>query len=188
MAVQSVDVLESVRVTGSLDEAVTDCAWIVGTSSRRRRGVRRLSPREWAREASDRIGAGHVALVFGEERSGLSNELLDRCHDVSAIPTDESQPSVNLAQALLLYAYEARLALEHSTGSPRLPLAATDLEVRALTATLQGLLDECGFLRHDPRPALQGLTDTLTRGRLTRDEARLWTAALQSIRKGSPRS
>ena len=187
MAVQSGDVLEAARISATLDDAVADCAWVVGTSSRRRRGVRRLSPREWAREAASRVGAGHVALVFGEERSGLSNEELDRCHDVSAIPTDESQPSVNLAQALLIYAYEARLALNRPAGPPTLPIAASDVEVRALTATLQGLLDDCGFLRHDPRPALQGLTDTLTRSRLTRDEARLWTAALQSIRKGPRR-
>jgi TrmH family RNA methyltransferase len=183
MAVQSEDVLAAARHAGSFEEAVADCAWVVGTSPRGRKGARRLRPRDWAREAAQRLGAGPVALVFGEERSGLSNDDLDRCHDVSAIPTDDAQPSMNLAQALMLYAYELRLALDGVPSPPLLPLGATETERTVLEATLGEVLGASGFLRHDPRPALRGLMDTLERGRLTRDEARLWTAALKSLVK-----
>jgi tRNA(Leu) C34 or U34 (ribose-2'-O)-methylase TrmL len=57
-----------------------------------------------------RATQGPVAVVFGDERSGLTNAEVERCHDLSAVPTDTSQPSINLAQAVLLYAYEVRMA------------------------------------------------------------------------------
>jgi TrmH family RNA methyltransferase len=183
MAVQSGDLLEGLRRCATLDEAVSDCAWVVGTSPRRRRGMRSLSARDFAAEAVQRLGTGHVALVFGEERSGLSNEELDRCHDLSAIDTDPAQPSVNLAQAVLLYAYELRLSRVGARPVECGPTAATDGELQGLRTGLEQLLGAAGFLTHDPRPAMTGLLATLERARLTRDEARLWRAALASASK-----
>ncbi|MFM2153268.1 MAG: hypothetical protein RL199_1703 [Pseudomonadota bacterium] len=183
MAVQSEDVLEAMPRFPSFDEAVADCAWVVGTSPRRRRGMRSLSVRAFAEEAMQRLSTGHVALVFGEERSGLSNEQLDRCHDLSAIDTDPAQPSVNLAQAVLLYAYDLRVAAALPRPAEAGPTAATDGELQGLRSGLEQLLGEAGFLTHDPRPALGGLVATLERARLTREEARLWRAALASAIK-----
>lgn len=183
MAVQAHDVLDAARRFDSLDEAVADCAWVVGTSSRARKGTRRLSPRGFSAEAAHVLARGQVALVFGEERSGLSNEELDRCHDVSCIPTDDAQPSVNLAQAALLYSYELSLARASEPEPPLLPLAATDRELQVLRTKLEAVLSDSGFLRHDPRPALRGLLDPLERARPTRDEIRLWTAAIASFQK-----
>jgi TrmH family RNA methyltransferase len=183
MAVQSEEVLESMPRFATLDEAVADCAWVVGTSPRRRRGMRTLSIRAFAEEAASRLASGSVALVFGEERSGLSNEQLERCHDLSAIDTDPAQPSVNLAQAVLLYAYELRAATMGARPAETGPTAATDGELQGLRSGLEQLLGDAGFLTHDPRPALGGLLATLERARLTRDEARLWRAALASAVK-----
>jgi len=183
LAVQSEDVLEGAARAATLDEAVADCAWVVGTSSRRRPGTRRLSPRAFAEEAVSRLGEGHVALVFGEERSGLSNAELDRCHDVSCIDTDPAQPSVNLAQAVLLYAYELRLASAAPKPPASGPIAATDGDLRTLRDGLEKLLGAAGFLTHDPRPALGALLATLERARLSRDEAALWRAALYASAK-----
>src|SRR5512138_3006062 len=73
VAVHAEDLLDRPRVVPTLADAVADCAWVVGTSSRRVRGKRRLSPPEVAREALARAAEGRTAIVFGDERSGLTN-------------------------------------------------------------------------------------------------------------------
>jgi TrmH family RNA methyltransferase len=185
LAVQAADVLAARMEWATLDEALADRVWIVGTSSRKVPGKRRLSPREVAEEALRR---GPTALVFGDERSGLTNDELERCHALSALPTDAAQPSVNLAQALLLYAYEARnAALSEGPGltGPR-AAAATDRELRVLEAALGGMLQRGGFLKDDGRQALPTLLRTLVRTELSRAEASLWTAALKTVEKHLP--
>src|SRR5512138_3641827 len=131
VAVHAEELLARVRLVATLDEAVADCVWVVGTSSRRVRGKRRLSPQEVAREALARAPEGRTAIVFGDERSGLGNAELHRCHDLSAIPAADAQPSLNLAQAALVYAWELRRAALDPAAPPRVRLAAgaTDAEL-----------------------------------------------------------
>src|SRR5512138_1910113 len=130
VAVHAEDLLDRPRVVATLDEAVADCAWVVGTSSRRVRGKRRLSPADVAREALARAPAGRTALVFGDERSGLTAAEADRCHDLSAIPAADEQPSLNLAQAVAVYAWELREAALAARPPPRRADAgATDEEL-----------------------------------------------------------
>lgn len=182
LAVQSEDVLAARRSAPTLDAAVADCAWVVGTSSRRPRGVRRYPPRAFAEEAVAR--AAPVALVFGDERSGLTNEEIDRCHALSSVPADDAQPSLNLAQAVLLYAWEFRQAVL-ATAPPRtgpLPVAATDGELEAIGGLLRSVLKTSGFLHEEERHAIADLLAPLRRSRLTRAEAKLWTAALAGLR------
>ena len=184
VAVHAEDLLDRPRLVRTVDEAVADCAWVVGTSSRRVRGKRRLSPAEVAREAMERAPAGRTALVFGDERSGLTNDEVLRCHDLSAIPTDEAQPSVNLAQAVLLYAYELRrVALAAHEPAPA-PAGATDGELRELEEALRAALRAHGFLAGPERHAVRDLLSPLRRARLTRSEVRLWTAALKTMGRG----
>ncbi len=123
VAVHAEELLDRPRVVLTLDEAVADCAWVVGTSSRRVRGKRSLSPTEVAREARARAAEGETAIVFGDERSGLTNVELDRCHDLSVIPTAGAQPSMNLAHAVVVYGWELRRA-RLSRPEVRLWLAA----------------------------------------------------------------
>lgn len=185
MAVQAEDTLEARKRWASLDEAVADRAWVVGTSSRKVPGRRRLTPRELAEEARRR---GPTALVFGDERSGLTNEELERCHALSALPTTAAQPSVNLAQAVLLYAYELReLALSEGDGStgPR-PVPASDAQLQVLRGALVGTLRRGGFLKDAGRPAPELLLATLVRSGLSRAEVELWTAALKTVEKHLP--
>lgn len=183
VAVHAEDVLDRPRIESSLDAAISDCVWVVGTSSRHVRGKRRLSPREVATEAISRIGEGNVALVFGDERSGMTNEEIDRCHDLSAAPTAPEQPSINLAQAALLYAYELRVAaLEVSPPPPpALPRAATDAQLVLLEETLRQTLRAGGFLRGPERHAVRDLLAPLRRGRPTKKEVELWMAALKGL-------
>ena len=186
VAVHAEELLDRPRVVRTLDEAVADCAWVVGTSSRRVRGKRRLTPTEVAREALARAGEGRTALVFGDERSGLTNADVDRCHDLSAIPTDAAQPSMNLAQAVVVYAWELRRArLDAPPGSggapPASPAGATDGELAAAEGALREALRGAGFLAGPERHAVRDLTAALRRARLSRREARLWLAALKTL-------
>jgi len=177
VAVHAEELLDRPRIARSLDEAVADCAWVVGTSSRRLKGKRSLSPQEVAREAGER---GPTALVFGDERSGLSNEELERCHDLSSIPARPEQPSLNLAQAVLLYGWEVqKAALERPPGERK--AAASDRELEVLEEALREALREGGFLRGPERHAVRDLLDTLRRARLSPREARLWIAAIKGL-------
>ena len=85
VAVHAEELLDRPRLCATLDEAVADCAWVVGTSARKVRGKSRLRPEEVGREAMARR-PGRTAVVFGEERSGLTGAELDRCHDALGHP------------------------------------------------------------------------------------------------------
>jgi TrmH family RNA methyltransferase len=184
-AVHAGELLEQVQVAESLADAVKDCVWIVGTSSRHVRGKRRLGPREAAEELARRDAEGTLALVFGDERSGLSNQDVDLCHDLSSVAAEMAQPSLNLAQAALLYCYEfhaAKRTLRPPLPPPHAPLA-TQEELEGIEDALRRALDRAGFLRVDEARALRELLTPLRRGKLLRREAALWRAALESLGK-----
>ena len=187
LAVHAEDVLDGAQRADTLEAAVADCVWVVGTSSRKVEGKRRLSPRAVGEELVARAAQGPVAVIFGDERSGLTNAEVERCHDLSAVPTDPSQPSINLAQAVLLYAYEVRMASLAAAPPPPapLPVAASDTELARVEETLRTTLEAGGFLvdEHPGRTGLRDLFAPLRRSRLTRTEARLWLAALHTLRK-----
>ncbi|ABC82757.1 RNA methyltransferase [Anaeromyxobacter dehalogenans] len=186
VAVHAGELLDRPRLVRTLDEAVADCAWVVGTSSRAVKGKRRLPPAEVAREALERAAAGRTAIVFGDERSGLTNDEVHRCHDLSAIPAGEAQPSLNLAQAALVYLYELRKAALAAAAPPaRAPEAgATDAELSAVEEALRAALRGGGFLAGPERHAVRDLAAALRRSRLSRREARLWLAALRTLGRG----
>lgn len=190
VAVHAEELLNRPRLVRTIDEAVADCAWVVGTSSRRVRGKRLLSPEEVATEAVARAGEGRTAIVFGDERSGLTNAEVQRCHNLSVIPTEAEQPSLNLAQAVLVYAYEARRALRRAerapTGASRPATGATDAELSRIEESLRGALRGGGFLRGPERHAVRDLMDALRRARLGRREAQLWETALKALASPLP--
>ncbi len=191
VAVHAEDLLDRPRVVATLDEAIADCAWVVATSSRRVRGKRRLAPAEVAREALARAGEGTTAIVFGDERGGLTNAEVERCHDLSSIPSASEQPSLNLAQAVLLYAWELRrAALEAggvAAGRRRAgAIGATDAELARVEEALRAALRASRFLAGPERHAVRDLQATLRRARLSRREARLWIAALRTLARRRP--
>jgi tRNA/rRNA methyltransferase len=121
--------------------------------------------------------------VFGDERSGLSNAEVLRCHDLSAIPSHPEQPSLNLAQAAVVYLFalrEAALAAAPRHAPPR-AAAATDADLARLETTLRELLRAGRFVAGPERHAVRDLVSTLRRSTLSRREARLWEAALHRL-------
>jgi len=111
LAVHARDVIDRCRIVETLEEGVFDCSLVVGTTSRPsalRTGA--MSPRAAAPEILAAAGLGEVALVFGPEDHGLSNEELALCQRVVRIPASATYASLNLAQSVLLCAYELLLA------------------------------------------------------------------------------
>jgi len=106
------DLLDAAAVTGTMEEAVADCLVVCGTTARRRqlRKAALLPPHQLGRRIVEHAREGKVALLFGTERTGLTNAEVDICRYVSMVPTDASQPSLNLAQAVMLYTWEIRKA------------------------------------------------------------------------------
>ncbi len=103
------DVLDSAIHVATLREAVATSVQVAGTSGRVPEGEV-LSPRRFAEGEGERGRGGRTSIVFGPEATGLSREELGCCHLTVHIPTHEDQPSLNLAQAVLVLAYELRLA------------------------------------------------------------------------------
>jgi TrmH family RNA methyltransferase len=96
----------------SLEAAVDGCAWVVGTTARRRRlGAPALSPREWAGRAAAAARDAEIALVLGRESSGLTNAEIDLCQALVHIPANPHYSSLNLASAVQVLAYEYRQAV-----------------------------------------------------------------------------
>jgi len=132
IAHQTQDVLARVRTFPSLAEAIADCVHIVGFTARGRTAKRNLQrPRDAAAEVLSLAGAGPVALLFGREDKGLSNEDLDRCHRVVTIPSDPAYASLNLAHAVTIMLYELALAQGAESRPFKAPRRASELAAAA---------------------------------------------------------
>jgi tRNA/rRNA methyltransferase len=192
------DVLEAARVCATLDEALVGTTLAVAFSARQRD----LSPlvldaREAARLAiEEALADGEVAVVFGTEASGLSNDELMRCQRVARIATSAEFSSLNLAAAVQVVAYEIRYAAFGASplAAPRAP-AATHEELEGLFAHLATNLASVGFLDPaNPRRLIERLRRMLGRARLDSQEVNVlrgmlaaWDAALRAGRQDSGR-
>lgn len=135
MAAGADDVLERARVFDRLEDAIADCRLVLGCTARRR-GVPlpEYGPRDAAALLLEGTHSGRVALMFGRERTGLTNEELQRCQAAVHIPANPEYSSLNLAQAVQVLCYELRMshlfpvsggAEPHETAAAHSPLAAT---------------------------------------------------------------
>jgi TrmH family RNA methyltransferase len=143
------DVLDGARRAPSLGEAVARSTAVVGTTGRA--VPEAWTPRRLAAEAAAMAGPGALSLVFGPEPTGLTARELDSCHALVHVPTDPEHPSLNLAQAVLLIAYELRLAAleakaEGGRAVPPGPERATAGEVEEAVQDLRAALLEIGYL------------------------------------------
>jgi TrmH family RNA methyltransferase len=151
-AVGASALLASAEEFKSVAEAVADCALVVGTTAVGRRKLqhplKRL--REGARVIRKQLGSGRVALLFGSEKVGLSNEDLSHCHWLMRIPTREEHPSVNLGQAVAICLYELARDSQAARPSEKSKPAAAG-EVERITAMLLDALRASSYLK--PRSA-----------------------------------
>ncbi len=124
MAGSALDVIDDTRVVGTLQEAIADCQLVIGTSARlRNMPVPLLDPAACAAEVVAHMSTQRIALVFGREASGLSNEELHLCHYHVHIPVSDEYPSLNLAAAVMVLCYELRKTALAQAGQQQ-PAAA----------------------------------------------------------------
>src|SRR3990170_4484029 len=153
-AVGADDVLQGAVICASLDEALKDCHLVIGTSARMRRiEWPTLDPAAGANRLVQGAQHGPVAFLFGQERTGLLNSELDRCHFVVTIPADEAYSSLNLASAVQILAYEIyREVLAGAAVSPtevREGRLASSDDMQRFYQHLEEVLQEIEFLNPD---------------------------------------
>lgn len=141
------EVLLQASVHASLDSAISDCGLVVGATARSRvQHFDTLSPREAAPRILAAAASGRVAILFGSERVGLTNEELAHCNWLIRIPANPEYESLNLAMAVQIVAYELYLA--HGAELPaqvRDTPAATVVEMDRLRSHLDEVMTEVGF-------------------------------------------
>jgi len=169
------DVLDGARRATSLLQAVSASGGVVGTSALDVEGA--WTPRRLAAEAPALAGERALSVVFGPEATGLSVAERALCHRLVRIPADAEQPSLNLAQAVLLLAYELRLAfLAGGAAAPAAPAQsrASAGEVEQAIAELGEGLVEIGYLdAQNPDHILAELRGLVTRAHPTPREVLL---------------
>ncbi len=139
------DVVAAARIVPSLDAALEGAHAAVATSSARERPLARiLNPAEVARLRQGLAGGQTLAVVFGREDRGLTTEEIARCGRSAAIPTSDLHPTMNLAQAIAIFAWELSRENARSREAPR--DLATDEGVERFHETARALLAEVGFL------------------------------------------
>ena len=184
------DVLESVQVFDALEDAIADCNWVVGTSTRSRRIP-------WPVESAEAVAADLLALpadsraavLFGRETNGLSNDELMRCHCHLQIPANPAYPSLNLAMAVQVVCYELYKRSEQE-GVPAADWdqpPATVAQFEAFMAHLESVLVNGGFLD----PANPGQTMTRLRRLFIRvgmddKEVQMLRGVLKELDPGPP--
>lgn len=185
------DVLDGAQCHATLQEAVRGCALVIGTTARERHlAAPVLDPREAARRVLALPGEAEAALVFGQERTGLTNEQLDLCHYLVRIPANPEYSSLNLAAAVQVLLYEMRMsALLAGDGGaaqtePGAAPPATADELERFYASLQTLLIRTGFLDPgNPRQLMRRLRRLFNRARPDRNEYNILRGVIASVEK-----
>ena len=191
----------------SVAEAVADCALVVGTTAVRHRELqhplksledgarlicKRLGKRTVTRLACNAMASGRVALMFGSEKTGLSNEALSHCHWLMRIPTSEQNISMNLGQAVAVCLYELARGGKpgrrgasrpaNSNASAKTVQPASAGEVERFTAMLLDALHASGYIK----PRASGFTEEKVRRLVRRlnlpaGDAEVWLGMLRQI-------
>ena len=145
MAHASLDILENAQVFPSLAEALADIHFAVATTQREREfHFPFYTPKQLAEHITPLTQEHKVALVFGREKTGLTNEEIRMCHAISTVPAAVTHPSLNLAQAVMVYAYEL-FQFSHEREKQYQGKLATHPEVEALYRHLEESLRHVQF-------------------------------------------
>lgn len=186
MASGAGDILKQARVVESLDQAIADCTWVVGTSARMRTVPwPLLSPRSLAEKIHQEPENSCIAIIFGREQTGLTNEELKRCHAHVHIPSNPLYSSLNIASAVQLIAYELRLAaaLEDESKAAQQSLATSD-EMERFFQHLQQVLTEIDFLKvKAPRKLMMRLRRLFYKARLDNVEINILRGILTAVQE-----
>ncbi len=133
------DILVAAQHFDTLSAAVADCQTVIGTSARSERTVSwpQLAARQCGEFVAEHLPSRKIALVFGRERSGLSNEELEHCHYLAHIPMAKEFFSLNIAAAVQLFCYECRMATQAKPESSSLQPGDRD-DIPATSEVMEG--------------------------------------------------
>ncbi len=185
------DVLEKAVVYDSLSKAVSEIKLVIGTSARNRKVPWPIvSPREAAEEivSFSKTSENKIAVIFGREDRGLTNEELGLCNLHVHIPSSDEYPSLNLSQAIQIIAYEIRLKALSNQGKLKkqewdVPLAK-NAEIERLIDHFEELMQEVEFYKTDnPRQLLTRVRRFFKRSKLDHIEANIFRGVFAAIQK-----
>lgn len=178
------DVISQIRIFATLDAALADTVYVVGTSAVAHSGRTLCRDIEMlAEELTARVESGLVALLFGTEDDGLNNEALDRCHCIATLPTNPDYPALNLAQSVLLFLYELtrkrRGVVEKASAVEPPPVPQALLEQLFLRS--EEALAAIDFFKYDPPAVMRTLRRIAYRAELSTDEVALLLAIARQV-------
>ena len=191
-ATGAVDVLQAARVVARLPEALAETRFAVALSARPRDlGPPVGAPRETVARLLAEAAQGPVALLFGNETVGLTNDEVRECQAAATIPTNPDFSSLNLGSAVQVLCYECRMSafagqppLASQGATPFAAPAATHREVAGLMAHLEQVMTDTGFFNPEqPGRLLPKLQRLFARARLESDEVNILRGLLAATQK-----
>src|SRR3984957_18897304 len=186
-AVGASELLTKAELYDDIAPAVADCQLVVGTTAI---GERDLQHRSYtlevgARTIKKQLQTGRVALLFGSERYGLSNQELSHCHWVMRIPTREEHGSMNLGQAAAVCLYELargrKATLGKNTAAQKNKAAATSAEMERMTQVFLEVLHESGYIKPRAVAADEKLRRLVWRLKLNSNDAEVLLGMFRQI-------
>jgi tRNA/rRNA methyltransferase len=175
-------VMESAEQYASLGDAVADCISVIGTTAGRAREMEGQLERleDAATAIRGDLQRGKVAVLFGSEKRGLSNQDLAHCHRVMRIPTREEHPAMNLGQAVAVCLYELIRATK--PAETRAVELATAAELERITGLLLDALHVSGYVHTNAGESVEERVRHLVRRLCLRaEDAELWMGMLRQI-------
>jgi tRNA/rRNA methyltransferase len=180
-----------VRVYDDLAAAIADCSMVLAVSARLRDMEKEVyDPVDGAAALRDHLHAGgHIALLFGAESSGLNNADVALCDGLITYPVDPGFSSLNLAQAVAVFAYEWRLGRQEEQNPARsdnLSPAANKEELIGLFGHLETELDQAGFFFPPEKQTMmmRNIQNALTKAQLTEQEVRTFRGIIRALARG----
>ncbi|KGY12586.1 tRNA (cytidine/uridine-2'-O-)-methyltransferase [Vibrio tubiashii] len=189
LAAGAADIAQNAKVVSTLNKAVEDCALVVGSSARSRTlEWPMLEPRECGRKFVEEGESAPVALVFGRERTGLTNDELQTCHYHVCIPANPEYSSLNLAMAVQTLSYEIRMAYLDKEQSQYESQQTTEYprhnELELFFTHLEKVAKETQFISEEqPGKVMNKLRRLFNRARPESQELNILRGILTSIEK-----
>ena len=188
LAAGAKDVLDNAQIFDSFEQAIADCQLVIGTSARLRHLQNSLiEPRDCGKLAVERAEKGKVAIVFGRERVGLTNEELLKCHYHLNFLTNPDYGSLNLAMAVQLASYDVRMAWLDLQKNPQIRPLVEEKDYPNTEALehffnhTERLYKQLGFIRNDA--VMLKLRRLYQRAELETNELNLLRGMLTSVEK-----
>ena len=187
MASHATGVLESATICTTLDEALQGVGFAIACTARvRELSLPLLDARQAAGELLRAAAGAPVALVFGNETYGLSNDEVGRCHRVAGIPADPAYSSLNLAAAVQVFCYELRMAAGAGLGAEKPRALAAHDDVERFYASLEQSLVETGFIDPDyPKKLMPRMRRLFNRAVLEVEEVNILRGILKALTRSS---